>query len=279
MRATVQGEKQLFSMPNNTAIMVSFAACFALRLSSQIAAAGTSSSAAAGTAAASIAALAPSVRTLVEELSDVLDKIGNITRHRNGMCGLYARYLRILVRKAAAETGGGGLSAVARGGLGTAFGRQQVFAETSAASTSRLANFGGGTGGALSANGGSVSTPGGLGTVGAFAVPQPPPQTPGGLGPYEQAAAGSTPSWGPVGGAGDGAELFQFSSMSGDQIVEALNRAGGEFDVGNGGGGMFGGGGLGGGTAGGGGNGGFGWDEATGLDFLPAWNNWPDFGF
>lgn len=270
-------------MPNNTAIMVSFAACFALRLSSQIAAAGTTttSSSAAGPAAAHIAALAPSVRTLVEELSDVLDKIGNITRHRNGMCGLYARYLRILVRKAAAETGGGVAGAAVRGGggggLGTAFGRQQMFAETSAASTSRLANFGGGGGGAL--NGGGH---GGLNSVGAFGVPQPPPTH--GMPVYEQAAGGSGPSWGSVGGeggGGDGAELFQFSSMSGDQIVEALSRAGGEFDPGNGGVGMFGAGGLGGGVAGGAGgaNGGFGWDEAVGLDFLPAWNTWPDFGF
>jgi len=76
-------------MPNNTAIMVSFAACFALRLSSQFA--GNPN-------------LAQSVRTLIEETADVLERIGTVTLHRNGISTLYGKYLRHIVRKAAIGT-------------------------------------------------------------------------------------------------------------------------------------------------------------------------------
>lgn len=86
MRAAIRGESELRSMPNNTAIMVSFAACFALRLSSQFA--GNPN-------------LAQSVRALIEETADVLERIGTVTQHRNGMSTLYGRYLRYIVRKAA----------------------------------------------------------------------------------------------------------------------------------------------------------------------------------
>lgn len=241
MRASVQGEKQLFSMPNNTAIMVSFAACFALRLSTQL------SSLHPGVA------LAPSVRTLIEELSDVLEKIGNITRHRNGMCRLYAKYLRILVRKAAAE----GLHSTAaveygrnRGGRSSGRSKSTTAVKTTTSTTTAPA----------------------MGAIGGFAVPAPP------LGAYDAGGNGWSASTGPV----EGSDLFPFSSMSGDQIVEALNRAGGEFDVGGGGhgdGGDFGTGLSGGQTAAGGGGTGFVWDDVPGMDFLPAWSNWPDFGF
>lgn len=247
MRAAVQGEKQLFSMPNNTAIMVSFAACFALRLSTQL------SSFHPGVA------LAPSVHTLIEELSDVLDKIGNFTRHRNGMCGLYAKYLRILVRKAAAEGlgGSGGAGGMVEAGRGGVVGY-------------------GGRGPRRSKSTATATTPG-MGAVGGFAVPPPPPP----LGGYDAGAGGwnAGVSAGVSAGAVEGSDLFPFSSMSGDQIVEALSRAGGEFDVGGVGGGF--GTPLGGGNAGGGGGGGpaFGWEDGAGLDFLPTWSNWPDFGF
>ncbi|KAH8902835.1 hypothetical protein BR93DRAFT_919389 [Coniochaeta sp. PMI_546] len=89
MRAAIRGESELKSMPNNTAIMVSFAACFALRLSSQFA--GNPN-------------LAQSVRTLIEETADVLERIGTITLHRNGISTLYGKYLRHIVRKAAIGT-------------------------------------------------------------------------------------------------------------------------------------------------------------------------------
>lgn len=89
MRAAIRGESELRSMPNNTAIMVSFAACFALRLSSQFAANPN---------------LAQSVRTLIEETAGVLERIGTVTRHRNGVSTLYGHYLRYIVRKAAIGT-------------------------------------------------------------------------------------------------------------------------------------------------------------------------------
>ena len=81
------------SMPNNTAIMISFAACFALRLSTQIAGNLT---------------LAPSVRKLIEETADVLERIGSVTAHRNGMSTLYGKYLRYIVRMGASAASGGG---------------------------------------------------------------------------------------------------------------------------------------------------------------------------
>ncbi|TDZ14894.1 Satratoxin biosynthesis SC1 cluster transcription factor SAT9 [Colletotrichum orbiculare MAFF 240422] len=86
MRAAVQGEAQLQSIPNNTTIMVSFAACFALTLSAY--ATGGSN-------------LAPSIRNLIEETADVLERIGSATRHRNGLATLYGRYLRHIVKQAA----------------------------------------------------------------------------------------------------------------------------------------------------------------------------------
>ncbi|KAI8169428.1 Satratoxin biosynthesis SC1 cluster transcription factor SAT9 [Colletotrichum sp. SAR 10_70] len=72
MRAAIQGEAQLQSIPNNTTIMVSFAACFALTLSAY--ATGSSN-------------LAPSIRNLIEETADVLERIGSATNHRNGRRG------------------------------------------------------------------------------------------------------------------------------------------------------------------------------------------------
>ncbi|KAI9746352.1 MAG: hypothetical protein M1818_000064 [Claussenomyces sp. TS43310] len=82
MRAAVQGEKQLKSMPNNTAIMISFAACFALYL----------------TAAGSSMSLTPSIRRLIEETADVLERIGATPSHRKGTSALFGRHLREVVR-------------------------------------------------------------------------------------------------------------------------------------------------------------------------------------
>lgn len=86
MRTAIQGESQLQSMPNNTTIMISFAACFALTLSAY--AAGGSS-------------LAPSVRKLIDETAGVLERIGAVTGHRNGLSMMYGRHLRQIVRRAA----------------------------------------------------------------------------------------------------------------------------------------------------------------------------------
>ncbi|KIL86619.1 hypothetical protein FAVG1_09874 [Fusarium avenaceum] len=90
MRAAIQGESQLQSMPNNTAIMISFAACFALTLSSY---------------ATGESALAPSVRNLIDETATVLERIGKVTRHRNGLSIKYGKYLKQIVRRAATGDG------------------------------------------------------------------------------------------------------------------------------------------------------------------------------
>lgn len=85
MRAAVQGESKLKSMPNNTCIMISFAACFAIYLSTVGAGPGRQLS------------LAPSVKILIEESAGVLERIGTITPHRNGSSALYGRHLREVV--------------------------------------------------------------------------------------------------------------------------------------------------------------------------------------
>lgn len=90
MRAVIQGEAQLQSIPNNTTIMVSFAACFALTLSAYT---GSSN-------------IAPSIRNLIEETADVLERIGSATKHRNGLSTLYGKYLRHIVKRAATATDG-----------------------------------------------------------------------------------------------------------------------------------------------------------------------------
>lgn len=84
MRAAVQGESQLKSMPNNTVIMISFSACFALYLSAM--AEGNNST------------LASSIKILIEEAADVLERIGATPSHRNATSSLYGRHLREIVR-------------------------------------------------------------------------------------------------------------------------------------------------------------------------------------
>lgn len=86
MRAAIQGESRLKSMPNNTVIMISFAACSALSLSAAPSDKRSN--------------LAPSVRNLIEETADVLERIGATPAHRNGASVLYGRFLRELVRRA-----------------------------------------------------------------------------------------------------------------------------------------------------------------------------------
>ncbi|KAJ5639890.1 uncharacterized protein N7484_007752 [Penicillium longicatenatum] len=85
LRAAIQGESRLKSMPNNTVIMISFAACSALSLSV--------------TPGDSRSSLAPSVRTLIEETAGVLERIGATPSHRNGASVLYGRFLRELIRR------------------------------------------------------------------------------------------------------------------------------------------------------------------------------------
>ncbi|KAJ5110693.1 hypothetical protein N7532_001228 [Penicillium argentinense] len=85
LRAAIQGEARLKSMPNNTVIMISFAACSALSLSV--------------TPGDSRSSLAPSVRALIEETAGVLERIGATPDHRNGSSVLYGRFLRELIRR------------------------------------------------------------------------------------------------------------------------------------------------------------------------------------
>ncbi|KAI0450064.1 hypothetical protein F5B21DRAFT_492431 [Xylaria acuta] len=92
LRVAVQGEGQLRSMPNNTAIMISFAACFALRVSTVADGRGSS--------------LAPSIRALIAETIDVLDRIGSAPVQRKGLSCLFAGQLRQILKLAlrSAET-------------------------------------------------------------------------------------------------------------------------------------------------------------------------------
>ncbi|GAW23447.1 hypothetical protein ANO14919_130060 [Xylariales sp. No.14919] len=92
LRVAVQGEGQLRSMPNNTAIMISFAACFALRVSTVADGRGSS--------------LAPSIRALIAETIDVLDRIGSTPVQRKGLSCLFAGQLRQILKLAlrSAET-------------------------------------------------------------------------------------------------------------------------------------------------------------------------------
>ncbi|KAH8681724.1 hypothetical protein BX600DRAFT_29665 [Xylariales sp. PMI_506] len=87
LRVAVQGERQLTSMPNNTAIMISFAACFALRVGTVADAHGSS--------------LAPGIRTLILETTDVLERIGSKPIQRKGLSCLFATQLRKVLKLAA----------------------------------------------------------------------------------------------------------------------------------------------------------------------------------
>jgi len=70
MRAAVQGEGRLKSMPNNTVIMISYSAMISFRLST--------------TDTNTTSNLAPSVRRLIDETAEVLIRIGRTPTHRKG---------------------------------------------------------------------------------------------------------------------------------------------------------------------------------------------------
>lgn len=86
MRAAIQGESRLQSMPNNTVTMICFAACVALTLSAPSPGGNHN--------------LAPSVRNLIEETATVLKRIGSTPSHRNGASIIYGKYLRELIKQA-----------------------------------------------------------------------------------------------------------------------------------------------------------------------------------
>ncbi|KAK0721345.1 hypothetical protein B0T21DRAFT_294925 [Apiosordaria backusii] len=203
MRAAIQGEGQLSSMPNNTAIMISFAACFALRLSGQLP--GNSN-------------LAPSVRALIEETAEVLERIGSATKHRNGMSALYGKYLKYIVKKAA-------LSA-----------NETAPRPRTGHQTEPLTQHHAATPYARHSNANNHNH-----ARGSFGMADAIPPNPAVSGFLEP------PIW---------PEPIQFSSMSDDQIVEALSRVNNEFDPALN---MY------------------PWDDAAALDWL-NWSNLPDFG-
>ncbi|KAH8727981.1 hypothetical protein GQ44DRAFT_609954 [Phaeosphaeriaceae sp. PMI808] len=86
MRAAIQGESRLKSMPNNTVTMICFAASIALALSAPL---------------PHPQPFAPSVRNLIEETATVLQRIGSTPPHRNGSSAVYSRFLLILVKQTA----------------------------------------------------------------------------------------------------------------------------------------------------------------------------------
>ncbi|KAH8694273.1 hypothetical protein BGW36DRAFT_463828 [Talaromyces proteolyticus] len=88
MRAAIQGESRLKSMPNNTVIMIAFAACSALSLSLTGAPSRKNRNS---------NRLAPSVLNLIKETADVLERIGATPSHRNGASVLYGKLMRDLV--------------------------------------------------------------------------------------------------------------------------------------------------------------------------------------
>lgn len=88
LRAAIQGEARLKSMPNNTVTMICFAASISLALSAPVPGKSGSKS------------LAPSVRNLIEETATVLERIGSTPSHRNGASVVYGRFLRVLVKQA-----------------------------------------------------------------------------------------------------------------------------------------------------------------------------------
>lgn len=92
MRTAVQGEALWKSVPNNTVIMIAFAACLALRLSN--------------TQPETNPAIAQSVRNLVHQTADVFQRIGSTPAHRNGASVLYALHLRAMVQKYHPEPAG-----------------------------------------------------------------------------------------------------------------------------------------------------------------------------
>jgi hypothetical protein len=88
MRAAIQGESRLKSMPNNTVTLICFAASIALALSAPVPGKGGNQN------------LAPSVRHLIEETATVLERIGSTPSHRNGSSVVYGRFLRVLLKQA-----------------------------------------------------------------------------------------------------------------------------------------------------------------------------------
>lgn len=155
--------------------MISFAACFALTISAY---------------ATGGSALASSVRNLINEAATVLERVGNVTRHRNGLSVMYGKYLKQIVKRAAT-------------------GEAEAIAATMTRSVKAAT-------------------------------------------PMESSSLGQNTSF--LDQQDIWAEMLQFSAMSDDQIVQALNQPGTDFDP------SF---------------GGLSWDDMTNFE----WLHWPEVGF
>ncbi|OAA55469.1 Zn(2)-C6 fungal-type DNA-binding domain protein [Cordyceps fumosorosea ARSEF 2679] len=197
MRAAIQGESLLMSMPNNTTIMICFAACFALTLSAYT----TDSS-----------ALAPSIRKLVVEAAGVLERLGTITKHRNGLSVLYGKYLRQIVRKAVSTRKAAGAERAGQAAL--ANGDAPLYPMNPATTTAAAA-----------------AAPTLMPPV-SMAAQQQQQQQPEIMHPQLQHQH-AHPQQAPPQMAGQPMlwpETLQFSAMSGDQITHVLNQPGNGFE-------------------------------------------------
>lgn len=141
--------------------------------------------------------LAPSVRTLIEETAGVLERIGATPNHRNGASVLYGRFLRELIRR-------GPTLPQHRVGAD-----HRVDLNDSALPASRDLEGHANTNANVNSHGqsqgqGQVQGQGTLSSIPTIQHPTPslPP----------------TDLW---------TEPLQFSAMSDDQIIDAVNRAGG----------------------------------------------------
>lgn len=85
MRVAVDNESRLRSMPNNSVIMVSFAACFVLGLSS--------------TRYGDNVYLAASARKSIEEAANVLHRIGSTPPHRHGASALFGKHIKRIMKQ------------------------------------------------------------------------------------------------------------------------------------------------------------------------------------
>lgn len=83
MRAAVDGKRGLGAMPNNTVIMVSFAACFALALSN--------------VSQGPENVLSLSTLSLIENTCGVLERVGIFSPHFSGLSKLFAQHIRGLL--------------------------------------------------------------------------------------------------------------------------------------------------------------------------------------
>jgi len=85
IRVAVQNEPRLRSMPNNSVIMVSFAACFVLGLST--------------TRRGDQIYLAASAKKSIQEAANVLERIGSSPPHRKGASALFGKHIKRIMKQ------------------------------------------------------------------------------------------------------------------------------------------------------------------------------------